>query len=202
MSGLQGYFYNRNARFQKNRNYANGRINIQEMFKDRFQFNAKPNYIALNWNALQIVNRITSGLVGRWMKRGEKINVKAIDTLSVNEKQDAYKNVEFLLQYKAQLEQLQQASGVQIMPQNQDMPSDKEELLLWQPQIQRLPEEILYEVGCNDVLASNGWFDVLKEKMLHDAAETLFVGTETYMDDDGSYSCEMAEAGKLHLFIF
>jgi hypothetical protein len=162
--------------FKRTGTMPTGELTSKRCLRIRFQFNAKPNYIALNWNALQIVNRITSGLVGRWMKRGEKINVKAIDTLSVNEKQDAYKNVEFLLQYKAQLEQLQQASGVQIMPQNQDMPSDKEELLLWQPQIQRLPEEILYEVGCNDVLASNGWFDVLKEKMLHDAAETLFVG--------------------------
>ena len=75
-----GYYVNRNARFIKNRNYANGRIDIQAMFQDRFQFNGKQNYIALNWNALQIVNRIISGLVGRWMKRNEKIQVKAIDS--------------------------------------------------------------------------------------------------------------------------
>lgn len=185
MSGLQGYFYNRNARFVKNRNYANGRINVQAMFQDRFQFNAKQNYIALNWNALQIVNRITSGLVGRWMKRGEKVSVTAIDTLSVKEKQDAYEQIEFILNNKKMLEQLQAESGVQLLPENEEIPADKEELLLWQPQIKRLPEEILYETGCNDILSSNGWFDVLKEKMLHDAAETLFVGTKTYMDDNG-----------------
>lgn len=185
MSGLQGYFYNRNARFTKNRNYANGRINVQAMFQDRFQFNGKQNYIALNWNALQIVNRIVSGLVGRWMKRGEKIQVTAIDTLSVKEKQEAYENIEFILHNKQQLLKLQEESGVQIIPQNQELPVDQEELLLWQPQIQRLPDEILYETGCNDVLSSNGWFDVLKEKMLHDAAETLFVGTYTYMDSEG-----------------
>lgn len=185
MSGLQGYFYNRNARFVKNRNYANGRINVQAMFQDRFQFNAKQNYVALNWNALQIVNRITSGLVGRWMRRGEKVQVTAIDTLSVKEKQEAYENVEFLLHNREMLKKLEQESGVAILPKNQELPTDQEELLLWQPQIQRLPEEILFETGCNDVLSSNGWFDVLKEKMLHDAAETLFVGTYTYMDDNG-----------------
>lgn len=185
ITGLQGYFYNRNQRFVKNRNYANGKMNIQAMFQDRFQFNSKQNYIALNWNALQIVNRIVSGLVGRWMKRGEKINVTAIDTLSAREKQEAYENIEFILQHRKQLEQLQKESGVQILPQEQDIPADKEELILWQPQIQRLPEEIGYEMGCNDVLDSNGWFDVLKEKMLHDACETLFVGTETYMDEEG-----------------
>jgi hypothetical protein len=40
-------------------------------------------------------------------------------------------------------------------------------------------------MGVNDVLSSNGWFDVLKEKMLHDAAEVLFVGTYTWMDSEG-----------------
>lgn len=185
ISGLQGYFYNRNARFVKNRNYANGRIDVQAMFQDRFQFNGKQNYIALNWNTLQIVNRITSGLVGRWMKKGEKIQVSAIDTLSMKEKDEAYENIEFILQNREMLEKLQQESGVQLLPKNQELPADQEELLLWQPQIQRLPEEILYETGCNDVLSSNGWFDVLKEKMLHDAAETLFVGTYTYMDSQG-----------------
>jgi len=185
MSGLQGYFYNRNLRFVKNRNYANGKINVQQMFQDRFQFNGKQNYIALNWNALQIVNRIVSGLVGRWMKRGEKVQVTAIDTLSVKEKKEAYEQIEFILHNKEQLLKLQQESGVQLIPKNQELPVDQEELLLWQPQIQRLPEEILYETGCNDVLSSNGWFDVLKEKMLHDAAETLLVGTYTWMDSEG-----------------
>ena len=40
--------------------------------------------------------------------------------------------------------------------------------------------------GNNEVLAANGWFDVLKEKLLHDSAETGFVGTETYLDESGN----------------
>lgn len=184
-TGVGGYYYNRNARYFKNRNYANGRIDIETMFKDRFQFNGKENYINLNWRSTQIVNRIISGLVGRWMQRNEKIQVSAIDTLSVKEKEEEYKNIEFILYNRQMLEQLQAESGVQLIPQDQFIPADKEELNLWQAQFQRLPEEILYEMGCNDVLASNGWFDVLKEKMLHDAAEVLFVGTYTWMDSDG-----------------
>ena len=83
------------------------------------------------------------------------------------------------------LEELQAQSGVQLIPQDQYIPDDKEALELWQSQFQRLPEEILYELGTNDVLSQNGWFDVLKEKMLHDAAEVLFVGTYTWMDKEG-----------------
>lgn len=184
-TGVGGYYYNRNARFLKNRNYAHGLVDIREMFKDRFRFDGKQNYISLNWQALQIVNRIVSGLVGRWMSRNEKIQVTAIDTLSVKEKQDEYDNLEFVLYNRKQLEKLQAESGVQLIPEDQFIPADKEELQLWQSQVQRLPEEILYQLGCNDVLSSNGWFDVLKEKMLHDAAEVLFVGTYTWMDKEG-----------------
>jgi hypothetical protein len=179
-----GYYFNRNARFIKNRNYANGRIDIQAMFQDRFQFNGKNNYIALNWNALQIVNRIVSGLVGRWKKRNEKIQVTAIDNLSQTQKKDQYEELEFYIANKARLMQLEQESGVQMMPKT-GIPADEEELILWKHQFQQLPEEIVTEMGCNDVLVSNGWFDVLKEKMLHDAAEVLFVGTYTWMDSEG-----------------
>lgn len=180
-----GYYFERNARFIKNRNYANGRIDIQAMFQDRFQFNAKQNYIALNWNALQIVNRIVSGLVGRWMKRNEKIQVTAIDNLSQTDKKEQYEELEFILFNRKELEQIEAESGVQIIPKGKKLPEDEDDLRLWQEQFLRIPEEILNELGCNDVLSSNGWYDILKEKMLHDAAECLFVGTYTWMDTSG-----------------
>ncbi len=183
-SGMGGYYAARNAQFLQNRNYANGIMDIQAMFQDRFQMNGKQNYIRLDWQTLQLVNRIISGLVGRWMARGEKIAVKATDTLSVKQKQEQFEQLEFLIENRKQLEALQEASGVQMIP-DEGVPNDKDELKLWQSQFQRIPEEILYELGCNDVLQSNGWFDVLKEKMLHDAAEVLLVGTYAYMDEQG-----------------
>lgn len=178
------YYYARNARFIKNRNYANGRIDVQQMFQDRFLFNSKPNYIALNWNTLQIVNRIVSGLVSRWMKRGEKIQVKAIDDLSQKDKKEEYQQYEFFIEQREKIEQLQQASGVPILP-NEDLPADKEALNIWRSEIQRLPEEISQEMITNDVLSSNGWFDVQKEKILHDSAETFLVGSYVWMDNQG-----------------
>lgn len=181
--GFSNYFWTRNARWKTNRNYANGRINMRQ-FQDLLEFNGKTNYVNINWQCIHIVNRIVSGLVGRWMQRTEKISVTAIDTLSTKEKQEEYEKLNFFIENKRMLEQLQEQSGVQIIPED-DLPADKEELNLWQAQFQRLPEEILYEIGCNDVLAAGGWFDVLKEKMLHDSAETGFVGTYTWMDEEG-----------------
>ncbi len=184
-ASLGGYYYARNARFIKNRNFANGLIDVQSMFRDRFQFNGKQNYIRLAWQTLQIVNRIVSGLIGRWMEREEKINVTAIDDLSQNDKKEEYDQLEFIVANRKMVESLQQASGVNLMPQDKDIPEDKDELDLWQSQFQRTPEEIMQEMGCNNVLQSNGWFDVLKEKMLHDSSEVGLVGTNTWMDKQG-----------------
>jgi len=183
--GFGGYFYNRNARFIDNRNYANGTINVQQMFQDFLELNGKQNYIRLSWQTLLIVNTIISRLVARWMQKGEKVQVTAIDSLSVKDKKEQYEQFEFIIENRKHLEELQEQSGVQIIPTGEDIPSDKEELNLWQAQFQRVPEEILTELGCNDVLASCGWYDVLKELMLHDSAETGFVGTYTYMDKQG-----------------
>lgn len=182
--GQSSYFWVRNQRWKQNRNYANGRISMTR-FQDLLEFNGKVNYVNLNWLPIHVVNRIVSGLVGRWMQRSEKINVTATDSLSTKEKQSQYDELEFIINNRKQLEQLQAESGVQLIPEVENLPADKDELRLWQAQFQRLPEEILYELGINDVLAANGWFDVLKEKMLHDAAEVGFVGTYTWMDEEG-----------------
>lgn len=183
MAGTTGYYFVRNARFRKNRNAANGRIDVFSRFSDRLDFNGKPNYANLNWQSIHIVNRIVSGLCGRWMGRSEKIFVTATDSLSVKEKQDEYEQLEFFISWREKLMQLQQESGVQMLPE--DLPGSKEELDLWQTQFQRLPEEILNELAVNDVLYSNGFFDTNKEKGLHDSAEVGFVGTKTWMDEEG-----------------
>lgn len=184
MTGLGGYYASRNAQFVTNRNYAHGIMDVQKMFQDRFQFNAKQNYIRLDWQTLQIVNRIISGLVGRWMQRNEKIEVRATDDRSQKSKQEQYDQLEFIIENKKQLEQLQEMTGVKFLPTD-ELPVDKDELLLWKAQFQRLPEEIENEMGCNDVLESNGLTDVVKEKLLHDSAEVGFVGTYTWMDEQG-----------------
>lgn len=185
ISSLGGYYWNRNQRFLKNDSYAHGTLNVQAMFQDRFDFNGKQNYIRLDWKALQIVNRIITGLVGRWMQRGEKVVVTAIDDQSQLDKQQEYQDILNYLQNKAQFDKLQQASGVPLAPQMQHLPADEEELNLWRQEFQRIPEEIVTEMGCNDVLGTNGWFDVLKEKMLWDSAVKGLVGTYTWMDDTG-----------------
>ena len=183
-SGVGSYYFNRNARYRQNRNASNGRIRMQK-FMDLLELNGKQNYVNINWQSIRIINRIVSGLVGRWMGKSEKVNVSATDPISIKQKRDQYKQMEFFMKNKEVIEGLEQQSGIKLKPDDLEIPADKDELNIWIEQYQHLPEEIKYELGVNQVLESNGWFDVLKEKMLRDSAEVGFVGTYTWMDEDG-----------------
>lgn len=184
-AGQTSYYWLRNQRFGLNRRWANGRIDIRSMFQDRLDFNGKENYINIDWKAPMIVNTIISKEVARWMGRNEKIVCTATDPLSVKAKKKDYQEAEFTFAHRQQLEQLQQQAGVPMIPQDQFVPENKEELDLWAAHLQRLPEEILYEEGINDVFDANGFFDTVKDKLLHGAAEVGLVGTYTWMDEKG-----------------
>lgn len=183
--GPEGYVGARNARYAINRALASGNIDIQAMFQDHLGFNGEKQYLQLNWKALKMINTIISRLVGRWNTRNEKIQVTATDSLSLFQKLEQYEAIEFELKHRKDIAELEEATGVPVVPKDQFRPDDQEELEMWRQELQRLPEEVLYETNSNDALAANGWYDVLKEMMLHDSAETGFVGTEAFLDEQG-----------------
>lgn len=180
-----GYSFLRNDRFKTNILWSSGKINAYALFADQLNFNGKINYANLDWTPLMIVNRIITGLVGRWMQRLEKIQVTATDPLSVKDKQEQYEQAEFVLYNKKQLEQLQQESGVPMISPDQFVAEDKDDLEEWAISGQRLPEEIKYETGTNDILQSAGFFNEVKKKILHDSAECGLVATYVWMDEYG-----------------
>ena len=182
--GNQTYFWLRNNRFRKNRQIANGKIDMS-VFMDRLEMNSKANFVNINWKSIIIGNTIVARLVGSWMSRNEKVTVTATDSASAMLKKDAADEAEFVYQNKEVLSQLQQESGVQIIPQDQFIAEDKDELDQWILQFNHLPEEIQYSIGCNNVLEANGWNDVLKQRLLHDSAEVGLVCTYTWMDEEG-----------------
>jgi hypothetical protein len=189
--GVNGYVNARNARCALNRKWFTGRIDVKAMFADKINFNGKFNYLNLNWKALSIVNTIVSRMVGRWMTRTEKINVTATDPLSLKQKDKEYAEIQFELDNRRALAELEQSAGIPLVPKDQFRPEDAQELELWRAELQRTPEEILYETNCNDSLEANGWQDTLKEQALIEAAVTGFVGTYTCMDEEGVIHTEL-----------
>lgn len=182
--GNQTYFWLRNNRFRKNRQIANGKIDMS-VFMDRLEMNSKANFVNINWKSIIIGNTIVARLVGSWMSRNEKVTVTATDSASAMLKKSAADEAEFIYQNKEVLAQIQQESGIPIIPQDQFIAEDKDELDRWISEFNHLPEEIQYSIGCNNVLEANGWNDVLKQRLLHDSAEVGLVCTYTFMDEEG-----------------
>jgi hypothetical protein len=179
------YSFLRNDRFKRNILWASGKVNIYALFADQLQFNGKINYANFDWSAPMIINRIITGLVGRWMQRQEKIQVTATDPISVKAKKEQYDQAEFVLYNRRQLEILQQESGVPMISPDQFIPEDKDDLEEWSITGNQLPEEIKYETGTNDIFQSQGFFDEIKKKLLHDSAECGLVCTYAWMDEYG-----------------
>jgi hypothetical protein len=155
------------------------------VFMDRLEMNSKANFVNINWKSIIIGNTIVARLVGSWMSRNEKVTVTATDSASAMLKKNAADEAEFVYQNKEILAQLQQESGIPIIPQDQFIAEDKDELDRWISEFNHLPEEIQYSIGCNNVLEANGWNDVLKQRLLHDSAEVGLVCTYTFMDEEG-----------------
>lgn len=189
-----GYSFLRNERFKTNILWSSGKINVYALFADLLNFNGKINYANLDYTPLMIVNRIVTGLVGRWMQRIEKIKVTATDPLSVKDKQEQYAQAEFVLYNRKQLEQLQQQSGVPMISPDQFVAEDKDDLEEWAISGQQLPEEIKYEIGTNDILEAAGFYNELKKKLLHDSAETGLVATYVWMDEYGVIHVEWVKS--------
>ena len=51
-TGVASYYYVRNARFKKNRDIANGQMDIDSMFRDRLEMNGKQNYINILFKSI------------------------------------------------------------------------------------------------------------------------------------------------------
>lgn len=166
-------------------------------FMDRLDMNGKYNYVNINWKAIQIVGTIISRLVGGWKKRKEKANITAADPVSIKARNQAADEAEFYFDNKEMLSELQEASGVPMIPQGQFVAEDKDELDNWKQEFNRIPEEISYDLAVNQVLRANGWFDVMKEKILHDSAETGLIGTYTWMDDNGEIHVDWIKSENL-----
>jgi hypothetical protein len=188
-----GYYWPRNNRFRLNRDWSAGKQDMQAMFADRMQMNGKINFLNLKWSCIMIVNRIVSGLVGRWMGRDERITVSAIDPLSIKEKQKQYQAAEFALHQKERLAKLEQASKVKLNGPNDFVPETQSDLDLWVQDGQHIPEEISYEKAINDILDKEGFFDVMKEHLLYDSAEVGLLGMKVTMDAKGNIILKWVE---------
>jgi hypothetical protein len=165
-----GYFSTRNKKFEKNRKFSRGKQPMAE-FLDLLNVDGKEAFVNLDMKAPAIAPKFMQVIIGGFMKREEKVKASAVDPVSTERKVYDKEEAEFRMKYGKEVESMEQEVGVRLMPKGQYTPENYEELELYFGLEYQLPEEVLFEKGCDYVFHENGW-PVIKRKLLEDIAET------------------------------
>lgn len=178
-----GYYTSRNKKFDKNRKFSRGKQPMQE-FLDLLNVDGKEAFVNLDMKAPAIAPKFMQVIIGGFMKRDEKVKASAIDPVSVERKQYDRDDAEFRMNFGEEVKQMEEQAGTKLIPENQYTPADYDELELYFGLEYQLPEEILFEKGCDYVFHENGW-PVIKRKLLEDIAEVGFGATKTSVGQNG-----------------
>lgn len=178
-----GYFSKRNKKFEKNRKFSRGKQPMQE-FLDLLNVDGKEAFVNLDMKAPAIAPKFMQVIIGGFMKREEKVRATAVDPISTQRKIDDKEEAEFRMKYGKQVEAMEQEVGVRLMPKGQYTPESYEELELYFGLEYQLPEEVLFEKGCDYVFHENGW-NVIKRKLLEDISETGLGATKVSVGANG-----------------
>lgn len=178
-----GYFNRRNKKFEKNRKFSRGKQPMAE-FLDLLNVDGKEAFVNLDMKAPAIAPKFMQVIIGGFMKRDEKVKASAVDPVSVERKKYDREDAEFRMNFGDEIKDMEQTTGVKLVADRQFTPSDYDELELYFGLEYQLPEEILFEKGCDYVFNENGW-PVIKRKILEDIAETGMGATKTTVAPNG-----------------
>lgn len=178
-----GYYTSRNKKFDKNRKFARGKQPMAE-FLDLLNVDGKEAFVNLDMKAPAIAPKFMQVIIGGFMKRDEKVKASAVDPVSIERRQYDRDDAEFRMNFGEEIKQMEQTTGTKLIPENQYTPADYDELELYFGLEYQLPEEILFEKGCDYVFHENGW-PVIKRKLLEDISEVGFGATKTSVGQNG-----------------
>ena len=178
-----GYFSRRNKKFEKNRKFARGKQPMQE-FLDLLNVDGKEAFVNLDMKAPAIAPKFMQVIIGGFMKRDEKVRATAIDPISIERKKYDRDEAEFRMNFGDEVKGIEQQVGIKLMADGGFTPADYDELELYFGLEYQLPEEILFEKGCDYVFYENGW-PVIKRKILEDISETGLGATKVGTGPEG-----------------
>jgi hypothetical protein len=173
----------RQTRFDYNKAYAQGMQPMQE-FLDYLDINGQQPYSNIDFSPLPIAIPLLQRIKDRFNQRIEKIKCNSIDPVSVSKKNKAKMDAKFRMEFKDQIAQIEQESGIQLEDPDSFTPEDTEELDVHFGFTYKQREEVMMEQGIDLVLYDNEWSEI-KNAILDDLLIYGFSGTKTHIDNNG-----------------
>jgi hypothetical protein len=173
----------RQTRFDYNKAYAQGMQPMQE-FLDYLDINGQQPYSNIDFTPLPIAIPLLQRIKDRFNQRIEKIRCNSIDPVSISKKNKAKMDAKFRMEFKDQIAQIEQQSGVQLEDPDAFTPEDSEELDVHFGFTYKQREEVMMEQGIDLVLYDNQITEI-KNSILDDLLIYGFAGTKTNIDNNG-----------------
>jgi hypothetical protein len=184
INGYGGYSQKqRQTRFDYNKAYAQGMQPMQE-FLDYLDINGQQPYSNIDFTPLPIAIPLLQRIKDRFNQRIEKIRCNSIDPVSISKKNKAKMDAKFRMEFKDQIAQIEQQSGIQLEDPDAFTPEDTEELDVHFGFTYKQREEVMMEQGIDLVLYDNQWTET-KNSILDDLLIYGFAGTKTNIDNNG-----------------
>lgn len=173
----------RQTRFDYNKAYAQGMQPMQE-FLDYLDINGQQPYSNIDFTPLPIAIPLLQRIKDRFNQRLEKIRCNAVDPVSISKKNKAKSDAKFRMEFKDEIAQLEQQTGVKLEDPEAFTPEDIEELDVHFGYTYKQREEVMMEQGIDLVLYDNEWTEI-KNAILDDLLIYGFSGTKTFIDNNG-----------------
>lgn len=173
----------RQTRFDYNKAYAQGMQPMQE-FLDYLDINGQQPYTNIDFTPLPIAIPLLQRIKDRFNQRLEKIRCNSIDPVSVSKKNKAKMDAKFRMEFKDEIAQIEQQTGVKLEDPDAFTPEDTEELDVHFGFTYKQREEVMMEQGIDLVLYDNEWTEI-KNAILDDLLIYGFSGTKTHIDNNG-----------------
>jgi hypothetical protein len=173
----------RQTRFDYNRAYATGQQPMQE-YLDYLDINGQQPYSNVDFTPLPVAIPILQRIKDRFNQRMEKIRCNSIDPISVAKKNKEKSDAKFRMEFKDQIAQIEQESGVKLEDADAFTPEDKEDLEVYYGFTYKQREEVMMEQGIDLVLYDNDWVEI-KNAILDDLLVFGLSGTKTHIDNNG-----------------
>jgi len=175
---------NRVKRYDKNRKYAAGKQDTTQ-YRDVVNVEGLPPLLNIDYTPLPIAIPFLNRIKDRYMQRTEKIRCQSVDPFSQSKKRKAKEDDRFKMQYRDQIQQVQQEAGMELEQFSEDDPKNEQELDIKYGFTYKGKEEIIMELGTKLVFDDNDWDDVIKERLIFDTATCGFAVTHTEVDGSG-----------------
>lgn len=183
--GLDGQAYTqRVARFSMNRLYALGSQPV-EQYLPRLGLENKPSAFAnISWKITSPAPKFVEIITNGFMKREEKVSATNLDPLVAIEKDKKKDRSKFMVKNKEDIAQLEEMSGLQLMPDYVKEAETETEIDLYFDLNNKQTEEIVFEEILQLIINENKYPEI-KRRLIRDTIECGVAGTRTYIDNKG-----------------